>query len=200
MLDRIKQAFNHPGYPSAVVVLGPFGSYIDFLHVTPEDGTVDRVHCTQMSPFRYAGAKEQAREQIGTVCFYSEGNGDTKTAFFDDVETRASKLYNKTYNNSNNHKDRRSISDSENLTGGVGTADELVKKVLKPAVLGAIRDREGKGRGNKGHTRNDFSSKEKENANDSKLPKEHPVYIIYVQRSRPEQLITSDHLTSFPRR
>lgn len=201
MLDRIKKAINRPDYPSAVVVLGPLESSVSFLHLTPEDGTIELAGGSHRSPtFRYAGAREQAREQLGTVCFYSEGKDDSTFTFFDDVKARASKLYDETYNSINDHKDKRSTSDSAKSLVDVGAVDELVKKVLRPAALDAIRNREGKGRGNIWHTRNDYWTKEKEKENESKLLKEHPVYIIYVRRPKPGQLITDDLLTSFPHR
>ncbi|KAJ5542620.1 hypothetical protein N7535_005043 [Penicillium sp. DV-2018c] len=123
------------GSPSVLLVIGKFGATIYFLHLLPENGTIERFGLTTPSStttFRYRGAREQAREQIGTVTLHV-GDGETANSFLDDVETRIRKLWN----------DSLSSSPVQLQTGSV-EATQLVQEVVQPAALDAIHEREAR--------------------------------------------------------
>ena len=173
MLNRIGKAFTRSEYPSAIIVAGTFDSWISILHLIPEDGTTERVEFRPRSPtFRYAGATEYSREQIGTAMLYQE-NGDSTFTFFNDVEARVRKLW-----DDDTTTTTTSLVSAETKVASVETT-ELVQRFLKPATLGAIHDREGRPR----------------NSSSSNDAKPHPVFIIYVKRKKPGQII-SDKFTS----
>jgi hypothetical protein len=95
---------------------------------------MERIGLTSPSTtFRYSGATEQAREQIGTVTLHV-GDGETAESFLDDVETRIRKLRD----------------DSTNPSPQTGNSSvevtQLVQDVLLPAALDAIHEREGRDR------------------------------------------------------
>ena len=94
MLSRLIDVFTPPPtVPSVVLVVGTFGRTIHVLHIVPEDGTVDRFSLTRMganhSPdppnatFRYGGATEHAREQIGAITLHV-GDGESASGFVED--------------------------------------------------------------------------------------------------------------------
>ncbi|KAM3448262.1 hypothetical protein MY3296_007945 [Beauveria thailandica] len=94
MLSRLTNAFTPSTNPSALLVLGEFGSIIHVLHLLPENSISERFSITTSSSattFHRNGASEQAREQIGTVTLHV-GDGETANSFLDDVETRIRKL------------------------------------------------------------------------------------------------------------
>ena len=126
MLTRLKNSFTRSGYPSALLVIGNFGSMIYVLHLLPEDGTtIERFGLSSPScktSFHHRGATEQAREQLGTVTLHI-GDGEDATTFLDDVEARI----------------------CNPQTGSVEVT-QLVQNVLKPAALDAIHEREGRDR------------------------------------------------------
>jgi hypothetical protein len=135
MLARLRDAITPPSAPSALLVVGEFSSMIRVLHLIPEDGAIERFNQTNLSAtFRRPGAREQAREQIGTVTVYA-GDGETATNLLDDVEIRARKLWND------------SLSSSPALVQMTsGETTHLVQNILKLAALDAIRVREGRPR------------------------------------------------------
>jgi hypothetical protein len=63
MLSRLINAFASSSIPSALLVLGEFGSTIHILHLLPENSTNERFSLTTSSSataFHYNGATEQA--------------------------------------------------------------------------------------------------------------------------------------------
>ncbi|PYH29680.1 uncharacterized protein BO87DRAFT_368460 [Aspergillus neoniger CBS 115656] len=85
MLSHLKNIFTLSTSPPSVLLVR---AMIHVLHLLPEDGTIQRFGLsTRSTPFRYRGAREQTREQIGTVTLYV-GEGETPKSFLDDVETR----------------------------------------------------------------------------------------------------------------
>lgn len=139
MLARLTNIFSPSTCttPSALLVIGNFSATIHVLHLVPENGTIERFSLTSPSStttFQYSGAREQAREQIGTVTLHV-GDGETADSFLKDTETRIRKLRN----------DSLSSSQAQLQT----SCDEVTRRVqdvLKPAALEAIHDREGRGR------------------------------------------------------
>ena len=79
MLARLKNAIFRPPVPSVVLAVGKPDDMIYFVHIVPEDGTIETVGYTSRSPtFRFHGTTEQTREHLGTVTVYAE---DSKGAF-----------------------------------------------------------------------------------------------------------------------
>ncbi|KAK1150159.1 hypothetical protein N8T08_000058 [Aspergillus melleus] len=136
MLDRLTNIFTRSTSPSVLLVIGNFGATIHVLHLLPENGTIERFSLTTPSSttFRHRGAREQAREQIGTVTLHV-GDGDTANSFLDDVEARIHKLWN----------DSLSSSPAQLQTGSIEVT-QLVQDVLQPAALDAIHEREERDR------------------------------------------------------
>ncbi|KAJ9295073.1 hypothetical protein DTO271G3_6243 [Paecilomyces variotii] len=135
MLARLIDRFTPSTTPSVLLVVGNFGVTINVLHLLPENGTVERFNITSSrTTFRDGGAREQGREQIGTVTLHA-GDGETPNSFLDDVETRIRKLRN----------DSLSSSPAQQQTGSVEVT-RLVQDVLQPAALDAIHEREKRDR------------------------------------------------------
>ncbi|KAM3508659.1 hypothetical protein MY11210_006661 [Beauveria gryllotalpidicola] len=156
MLSRLINAFTPTAFPSALLVLGEFGSTIHILHLLPEDSINERFSITTSSSataFHHSGATEQAREQIGTVTLHV-GDGETANSFLDDVETRIRKL----------RGDSSGLSPAQQQTGTVGVT-QLVQHILQPAAMDAIHERE--------------TREPPINATQA-----YPVSIIYITRSR----------------
>lgn len=131
MLSRLRNAFTPPSNPSALLVLGNFGSMIYVLHLIPENSKNEHFGFTTFSSttaFRHSGAREQAREQIGTVTLHV-GDGETASSFLDDVEIRTRKLRD----------------DYFGLTPTQQNVTQLVQDVLRPAAMDAIHERETRG-------------------------------------------------------
>ncbi|KAI1959272.1 hypothetical protein LOZ58_004543 [Ophidiomyces ophidiicola] len=122
MLARLKSVIFPPPHPSAVVVVGTFGVFINFLHV-PEDGTIECFSkMPAPSPFRFHGATEQGRQQIGTVTVK-----DT-SLFIHEIEQQIRELWNESFCLNPETKQQKD---------DIGVTN-LVQNVLKPAVLSAI--------------------------------------------------------------
>ena len=137
MLTTLINTFTPSTIPSALLVIGKFGATINVLHLIPENGSIERFSLTtppSMTTFRHGGAKEQTREQIGTVTLYV-GDGETTDTFLDDIETRIRKPWD----------DSLGLNPAQLQTGSVEVT-RLVQDVLKPAALNAIYDREGRDR------------------------------------------------------
>ncbi|KAM3427044.1 hypothetical protein NHJ13734_009148 [Beauveria thailandica] len=118
MLSRLLNAFTPSTIPSALLVLGEFGSTIHVLHLLPESSINERFSITTSSSataFHRNGATEQAREQIGTVTLHV-GDGETADSFLDDVETRIREL----------RADSSSLSPAQQQTG----TDDRIKLLL----------------------------------------------------------------------
>ncbi|PGG99455.1 hypothetical protein AJ80_09341 [Polytolypa hystricis UAMH7299] len=147
MLARLLNAITPPSAPSALLVVGNL--------TTPSSTTT----------FRHGGATEQAREQIGAVTLHV-GDGETVASFLDDVETRARQLWN----------DSLSSSPAQVQAGSVETT-QLVRDVLQPAALDAIRKREGRER-----SMNAIQT--------------YSVFVVHIIRSRVGRILTEP--TSFP--
>lgn len=131
MLSRLLNAFSSPVHPSAILIVGDFSNSTHILHLLPEDGTVERFSLTTpSSTFRYCGASEQSREQIGAVKLHV-GHGEIAWEFLDDVEKRARKLWN-------------DYSRPEQQPTGTDDVLPLARDVLQPAALEVIREREGR--------------------------------------------------------
>ncbi|KAI0715385.1 hypothetical protein C8Q76DRAFT_730555 [Earliella scabrosa] len=129
MLSRIISAFSSTA-PSAILVVGNFEEEIGILHIIPEDGTVERFGLSPCytSTYRYGGAVEQAREQIGVVTL---GDDETVSSVLTDVEARARKLL------------KTSWSSRQQVGTNIKVA-QLAQDVLRSAALDAMREREGK--------------------------------------------------------
>lgn len=124
MRKSLASAFTPFTIPSALLVVGNFDTRIHVLHVLPEDGTIERFSPgLPSSTFRYRGAHERSREQIGTVTLH-DGGFEAAQNFLADVETRIRKLQ--------TGRDRR-----VEMT-------QLVQEILRPAALEAIHEREGR--------------------------------------------------------
>ncbi|KAL5342247.1 hypothetical protein BJX70DRAFT_357262 [Aspergillus crustosus] len=135
MFASITNIFTRSTSSSVLLVIGKFGATLNVLHLLPEDGTIERFGLTSPNTtFRYRGAREQAREEIGTVTLHV-GDGETASSFLDDVETRIRKPWN----------DFLSSGPAQLQTGSVEMT-QLVQGVLKPAALAAIHEREGRDR------------------------------------------------------
>jgi hypothetical protein len=142
MFASLINTFTPSTIPSVLLVIGKLGTTefsatIDVLHLLPENGSIERFGLTTQSSsttFRHRGAREQAREQIGTVTLHV-GDGETVDRFLDDVETRIHKL----------RKGSLSSSSAQLQTGSIEVT-QLVDDVLRPAALGAIHEREGRDR------------------------------------------------------
>ncbi|KAJ5800487.1 uncharacterized protein N7518_002555 [Penicillium psychrosexuale] len=133
MLARLKNIFTSSTNPSVLLVVGKFGARIHVLHLIPEDGTIERfclVMPSSFTTFRYRGARELSREQIGTVTL-DVGDGVIRNTFLDDVKTRIYKLQN----------DSLSSSPAQLQTGSTEVT-QLVQDVLRPVALDAIHERE----------------------------------------------------------
>lgn len=170
MLPRLMNAFTSSTIPSALLVLGEFGSTIHILHLLPENSINERFSLTTPSSataFRYNGAAEQTREQIGTVTLHV-GDGETANSFLDDVEARIRKLIRKL---------RGGPHDRGQEQAGTAGVTQLVQDVLKPAAMDAIHDRKTRERSM--------------NATQAYL-----IFIIFIRRSRVGT--TLGEPTSFP--
>ena len=133
MLARVIESITPTRYPSAVLLMGTLGSSINVLHLIPEDGTIERYSSSQSSTkFREGGAKEQAREQIGTVTLHIQ-DGEHILSFVDDVKSQVLKLW-------NDSPDMR----QSQLQATSRDTIHLVQVILKPAALSAIHEREGR--------------------------------------------------------
>lgn len=141
------------------------------LHLLPENGTIERFSFEPSSStnFRYGGAIEKKRDQIGTVTLPVR-DGETARGFLNDVEIRICKLW----------KDFLSSNPAHLQAGGAGMS-RLVQDVLKPAALGAIHDRE----------RPDHSM------NVTQVTQTYPVFGIEIKRSRVGRIETNEP-TRFP--
>ncbi|RAQ50499.1 hypothetical protein AFGD_003037 [Aspergillus flavus] len=135
MLTYLINKFTPSTTPSALLVIGKCGATIHVFHLLPENGTIERFSLTTpSSTFRRGGAREQAREQIGTVTLHV-GDGETANSFLDDVETRIRKLRNDSLS-----------SNPAQLQIGSAEVTQLVQDVLRPVALDAIHEREERDR------------------------------------------------------
>ncbi|KGQ04884.1 D-amino-acid oxidase [Beauveria bassiana D1-5] len=128
MLSRLTNAFSPSTSPSALLVLGEFGSTIHILHLLPENSINERFSITTSSSattFHCNGATEQGREQIGTVTLHV-GDGETADSFLDDVETRIHKL----------RGDPSGSSPAQQQTGTVNRNDVPTVVVIGAGILG----------------------------------------------------------------
>ncbi|KAE8332001.1 hypothetical protein BDV39DRAFT_167982 [Aspergillus sergii] len=132
MLTHLINIFTPSTTPSALLVIGKFGATIHVHHLLPENGTIESFNLTTPSSttFRYSGAIEQTREEIGAVTLHV-GDGETADSFLADVETRIRKLRN----------DSLSSSPAQ-LQIGSAEVSQLVQNVLQPVALDAIHERE----------------------------------------------------------
>ncbi|KAI0735141.1 hypothetical protein C8Q76DRAFT_272638 [Earliella scabrosa] len=83
MLSHFKNIFSSTSARSVLLVVGNIGCTVHVLHVLPEDGSVERFSFTtpsSITTFRYRGAQEQSREQVGDVTLHV-GDGETVTRF-----------------------------------------------------------------------------------------------------------------------
>lgn len=169
MLSRLKSVFTRPINPSALLVIGKFGSFIHILHVLPEENNIHErfglATRSSTTAFYHYGATEQTRERIGTVTLHV-GDGETADSFLDDVETRVRKLQN----------DSSSSSPAQEQMGTTGVI-HLVEDVLKPAATDAIHERETRERC-------------------MNATQAYPVYILFIKRSRAGKILQEP--TSLP--
>ncbi|OSC97757.1 hypothetical protein PYCCODRAFT_1101510 [Trametes coccinea BRFM310] len=157
-LSRLLTAFSPAVYPSAILIVGDPSISTHIFHLLPEDGTVERFSLTTPSSTpRYGGATEQSRKQLGAVKVYV-GDGETVAEFLDDVETRARKLWD---------------DDPKSQREPTGTIDvhHLAQKVLEPAALEAIREREGR-------------------SASVNATQTYPIFILRINRARPGRIVS----------
>ena len=150
--------------PSALLVVGTFGSPVYILHLVPENGVIERFghsNTPSTKPFHRKGFTEQTREQIGTITCYV-GDGDTAGTFLSDVETRVRKLWNDFVGSNAGSGQVQAIN--------IETTD-LVQNFLQPAALDAMREREGRDRS-------------------MNATQAYPVYILRITRSRAGAILT----------
>ena len=168
MLSRLINAFSSTRTPSALLVVGNLGATIHVLHLLPEDGTVERFSLT--SPSSNTTFRHHDACEQGReqlgAVTLHVGDGENASLFLDDVEARTRKLWD----------DLSSSSQGQPLAGGVEVT-QLAQDVLRPAALDAIREREGR--------------EPSVNATQT-----YPVYVIYVNRSKPGRILPSEP-TSF---
>ncbi|KAJ5591590.1 uncharacterized protein N7459_001959 [Penicillium hispanicum] len=163
MLTHLLNTFIPFTTPSALLVIGKFGATVHVLHLLPENGTIERFSLTTPSStttFRYGGAIEQAREQIGVVTLHV-GDGETVDSFLDDVETRIRKPRN---------DDSLGSSPAQLQTGGFEVT-QLVQDVLRPAVLDVIHERE-------------------ERERSIRATQTYPVFVVCIVRSKAGRILT----------
>jgi hypothetical protein len=92
MLSRLTKFLTgatQDSHPSTVLTLEAFPE-VRALHVVPEDGTVELISYSKDKQFRYGGAKEQSREQLGAVSL-QVGGGETLRTILDNVILRVEK-------------------------------------------------------------------------------------------------------------
>ena len=131
MFTRLSKIFTsvNDTNPSVVFVVGNFESMINILHLVPEDGSTERFGVTPTRPtFSHGGATERSREQIGNITLHV-GDGETVITFLQDVEAKASKMWDGVPNKPSEQP-----------------ALHTVQDVLRSAGLEAINDRDGRPR------------------------------------------------------
>ncbi|VDB90171.1 unnamed protein product [Peniophora sp. CBMAI 1063] len=124
MFSRLFNALSgdSASYPSVLLRLeAPNRVFI--LHVIPESSKVERIDTTFSKKIRYGNAKVRSSEQIGTVRLDKPGGDDTAYKFMEDLTARVKKL-------------------CDENAGGFEVVDRMVKEVLRPAAVEALRDRE----------------------------------------------------------
>ncbi|GKZ20085.1 hypothetical protein AbraIFM66951_008195 [Aspergillus brasiliensis] len=174
MLTSLKSHFTRPTIPSVLLVLSNSSTTIHILHLLPETGgsTIERLSLTYPSTtttFRHRGAREQAREQIGTVTLYV-GDGETPWVFLNDVKSRIRKLLQQ-------QNDSKSSSQLQTTDSLEEVVTQLVKDVLQPAALDAIHAMRGRDR----------------SMNATRM---YSVYVVYILRSDARRSLIE--FTSFP--
>ena len=164
MFTRLRNILHPPSAPSVLLVVGNFGATIHVLHLVPEDSTIERYSLTipsSKTTFCNGGAREHAREQIGTVTLHI-GDGETVRNFLNDAEMRIRKLW----------KDLQSSNLAQTQTGNaLGVTQLVAQDVLRPAALDAIHEKD----------RRTCST----NATET-----YPVFLVYVRRPRPGRILT----------
>lgn len=91
MLNRLRALVSGVGAPSVIAALGNPGSFVYYLHIVPEDGVAERFGLLRPAPsFRYNGAEERSREQLGTITLY-KGDGESADEVLADVQSIALK-------------------------------------------------------------------------------------------------------------
>ncbi|TFY51934.1 hypothetical protein EVJ58_g10297 [Rhodofomes roseus] len=155
--------FTRPKHPSALLLVSD-GSMTHILHPVPEVPDLIEQWGSSCSnrppdaPFRRNGAREQWREQIGTVTL--PVHTSETMDFVADVYDRMRKL------RADNEQAQSTDMRGADLDLDVA---RLVDEVLRPAALGAIRDREG-------------------HAGSKEATETYPVYVVYVKRRKPEPI------------
>ncbi|WEW56662.1 hypothetical protein PRK78_002110 [Emydomyces testavorans] len=114
------------GKPSAVLAVGHFGGMMRIIHLRPEDGEIERIGGSPFpTTFRYGGAVEQSREELGEVTLYAGHDDADETVynFLDDISARMRSQY----------------------SSGM-TLAQLVQDIFRPVALNAIHKRKGRER------------------------------------------------------
>ncbi|KZV65809.1 hypothetical protein PENSPDRAFT_637817 [Peniophora sp. CONT] len=146
-------------YPSAVITVGEVGEY-SIIHVIPEDGEIEQYGYTFTTKYRYGKAKERSREQLGTVTLEDHGGDDMFFKFARDLFARVKEL-------------RDAVSHEGGFGIGWEGAARVVEEALRPAALGALRDREGR--------------TPSTNASSSSS---YPLFLVHIDRPKPDSIIS----------
>ncbi|KAI5366627.1 hypothetical protein Slin15195_G081450 [Septoria linicola] len=152
-------------FPSIILVLGSPSRLPRVLHIVPEDQAIECFDFTSptASRFKYGGAVECRREQIGDVQLYI-GDGETIDVFLDEVGAKATQLYFK-------HEKPEPEEVSVHVV-------HILEEALRSAYVQSIQDRANR--------------KPSTNAR-----QQYPVFLLWIDRTRPGKLATEADLTSF---
>ncbi|EFR00389.1 hypothetical protein MGYG_03393 [Nannizzia gypsea CBS 118893] len=129
MFGRFIDAFTKPRNPSVILAVGEDRGSIEFLHLHPETGEVERFRTScRLSTFQSHGSRETTRKQIGTVTLPAKGLASAD-GFFEDVTAQVRERW-----------DDFMASNPSNID----SVARLVQDVLKPAALEVIKGRGGR--------------------------------------------------------
>ena len=128
-LTSMLSGSSQPTHPSTILMLGPLTTHAYVLHILPEDGTVEHLSRTQYptTTFRYGGAKETSREQLGNV-FLHVGDGETVSVFLDEVSKRVTKILSE-------------LQSEKAAAGDKGTAPATTHEALRSATQACMDER-----------------------------------------------------------
>lgn len=156
MFTSLTKTFGSSTLPSAILAFRKSGFWVDYLHLLPEDGSMEWFkNNDRSSTFHHHGATEKIREQLATITL-RDINGEGLDEFIKDIKARVGELWD----------DSMKLSETELQKGEFEMITPLVENVLRPAVLDTMREREGRESSGGGTATYSIS-------------------LIYIQRSRP---------------